>query len=693
MRKQSLAVLVTWGVALTAILGRARAHPSHVLDLEGTFVAIAGRQLSQGHVRDFLGYQIDWYRGEPVIDGLLAALGFSLFGDHLMAWLLVSLIWVSLGVFAVATILRRLENPIGAVLFGALIACAPVLIKDGIASNTVGHAATPVLALLALLPLIPAPGRVPPAWKDGLLAGALMGGAIWYQRTAVLGIPALVLVASAGGRRVVASSLVGILAFPVLVSLNALLLLDVGGRRADGGFGEIIGKAFFGVEGGSTGDRAFMRSLLDPLGFGLQPLLNAVVATPPETPELAGRVQAALWPWASIIALASVGRASGARWRDPRWALPALAIAWTGGYAITSFEAEAGLFELLAADPTPAPSTSSTRYLIPCLFLWTAVTAQGLGQLAQGRTRWLAGGLAGSLLVTGAMVSARDLRTDPEARDAFRMILPFDYVGVYGHWVGPTRSFHSSCTSADPICRAHHLRTLGAWQEPSLRIIEGEGHPSLAAQLDATAQELSTTPWQRSFIAHGMGIELAQITFSTSEDSEFLERLERMMNELRALSPADAIPMARGFAEKARVRTFMSRSATATAHLACAPLHGERLLCPILVDIQAPSSDVMGWLAPHEPWLDELRRDLSVRGGEPMDDGATDDPVRDALRQALFRGLGSRLGSTHPPSEWPSLVEKVGEGDRDALRKGLAIGGRSRWRTRPTSDTPPWEHP
>jgi len=685
MRRAGLLVGASSLLAAFAVFLRARAHPLHVLDLEGTFVSIAGRQLAHGHGRDFFGYQIDWYRGEPLVDGVLAALGFLAFGDSLMAWLWVSLLWVVLGVACVGALLRRLDNPVGALLFGVLVAAGPLLLKDGLASNTVGHAATPVLALIALLPLVRAPSQGPADWRRGALAGALMGFAIWYQRTAVLGVPALLLAGSVHGRAVLGASVAGLLSFPVLVLVNAGLLLDVGGRRAEEGFAAVVAKCLVGVEGGSTGDRSPLEALRDPMGFGIQPLLNAEprVGAPGALPRQGAltRLHGWLWPVAAVMGATAVAVSIGKRLRDPRWVLLALAVGWTLGYALTSFEAESTLFELAQQEPARAPSTSTTRYLIPSLLLWTAVVAQGLGQAwRHSAGRWVAGALGGLLVLGGAVTAASDLRPSPRAADAFASTLPFEYVGVYGHWVGPTRHLHTQCTSDDPTCRAHHLRALGAWGEPRLRVMESEPQGlALEEQLQVLADELDADERQRSFLAHGMGIDIARLSFSAPNGDVFVRRLQLLKGELGMMRAPDAEALSRGFAEHARVGSFMTDSATRIAALACPPGEPSPPLCPIVADAREPSTDVVQWIEGLDPWARELS------AGDPQH--------HQAIRHAMLRGLGTRLGRIHPPSTWEELAQPLDGAERAALLAGIATGARSRWRTAPTEQTPPWEHP
>lgn len=685
VRREGLVVAGGAILAAAAVFLRAWAHPRHVLDLEGTFVSIAGRQLAHGHVRDFLGYQIDWYRGEPVVDGALSALGFLLFGDHLAAWLLVSLLWVVLGVLAAGTILRRLDNPVGAALIGVLVACGPLVLKDGLASNTVGHAATPVIVLLGMLPLLPRAARPPPGLRAGLLAGAIVGGAIWYQRTAVLAVPALLVVAGAGGRRVVFGSLLGLASFPILVLLNAALLMDVGGPRTGDGYGAVVHRALFGVEGGSVGDRAWLRALADPLGFGLQPLLNAPVPPDPSTaPSLPAKVQAWLWPVACVVGL--VAACAPIR-RDTlrRLALPLLALAWTAGYAMTEFEAEPTLFGLLEQKPAPAPSTSGTRYLIPCMFLWTAVLAQGLGRWWSDLPgRIVAAALAGVLAI-GGLGAVRDVSRHPEATSAFATSLPFEYVGVYGRWIGPERRWHTQCDSDDPTCRAHHWRTLGATSEPSRRLREGpriefpihfgDRPLPIPRQLAVLVEELQPTERERLFLAHGMGIEMARAAAGVPDADGMLELVARLRGVLRMLDPDAARAMAIGFVEHARVGSFGS-IATPLGEELCAPLHGERRLCALLADVVEP--------APMDEWLEKTSF---------LADVAASPAEEETLRLELLRGLGIRLGRVQPPGTWAGLTDGLSADRAAALQDGLAIGGRGRWRTTPSPQTPPWRHP
>lgn len=617
-----------------------------------------------------------------MLDGALSALGYSLFGDHLAAWLCVSLFWVALGVVAAATILRRLENPGGAVLVGLLIACGPLLLKDGLASNTVGHASTPVLALLGLLPLFPRSGRAPPGWRAGLLAGVVVGFAVWYQRTAVVAVPVLLLVASTWGRRVVLASLGGLVSFPLLVLLNAWILLDVGGRRADGQLFDVVRLALLGVEGGSTGERPWWRALADPLGFGLEPLLNAAVAgEPPATSQqLLPAVLGAVWPVLTVLGLgATLLTVRPATLR--RLVFPALALGWTVGYAATSFEAEPTVFRLAEVDPPTGPTTSDARYLVPSVLLWTMVLAQGLGRWWHDLPlRWGAVALGGALAAGGLAVAARDVPPSSLARTAYAEVLPFDYVGVYGHWVGPTRRFHLSCSTRDPICRAHHLRTLGAWGEPSLRVMGDLRRPALVEQLTALVDETSAEPREAQFIAHGMGIEIANIVPTARSSEELLPHIARLHRELEEMPRGEAQALMRGLAEHAQVGQY-PLDVDAQAAL-CEPVFGLRTLCSMLAGHVRWEGDLAAWTADAGEFASK------VAGGA----GTTAKDVEE-IRLALLWGLGQRLGRSVPPVLWEALIAELDPVRARNLRDGLETGARGRWRSQPTVDTPAWKHP
>ena len=667
------------------VLLRGWAHPEHTLDLEGTFVAIAGRQLSQGHVADVAGYQIDWYRGEPLVDGALAALGFLAFGDHLLAWLWLTAGYVVVGALLASTLLRRLGNPVGAALFGFLLAlAAPVALHDGLASNTVGHAATPVWALLAALPLVPPEGK--PGWGRGLLGGALLGFAIWYQRTAVLAVPALAVLASVGGVRGLVGFGLGLSSFPLLVLGNAAVLQDVGGRRADDGFRAVVERSFFGVEGGNHGERNLLRQLMDPVGLGLERLLNA----PAPREQLGwtrapGRLLAQVWPLACLVGGGFVLRAGRG---DRRRLLPLLlALGWTLGYALTSFEAEPVLWDLVQSEESAAPTPSDTRYLIPSFVLWAWVLAAGLGSWRRDGPRpRLSLLLAGLLVLLGLPRILAGLDRDPRAAAAWSASLPWEYVGVYGHWVGPTRHLHAECTRGDAICRAHHLRTLGAWGEPSLEVLGQDSERTVAGWYREATAELGAEGREARFVAHGMGIEIGTNAGPVVSPEDAADFVENVRDAAEDLPDEAAHALLMGVSERLRPRRWVPRAGEVLEALCASPStdaieeDGERPLCASAAVFYAPEDFVT-------PQRFAAR--LRVQASEDFDpeDAAVAIPE-------LMRGYGRLVGRQLPPDLWPA-ADGLDPALRGAWEDGLRTGGRIRWRI-PEAElgvAEPWHHP
>ena len=71
---------------VVALFARLYSQPDHLQDGEGQIPATIARELSQIGFRDVFHYQVIDYQGSLVVDPILASLGYTLFGDHVLAW-------------------------------------------------------------------------------------------------------------------------------------------------------------------------------------------------------------------------------------------------------------------------------------------------------------------------------------------------------------------------------------------------------------------------------------------------------------------------------------------------------------------------------------------------------------------------------------------------------------------------------
>ena len=80
---------------VVALFARLYAQPDHLQDGEGRIPATIARELSQVGFRDVFHYQVIDYQGSLVIDPILASLGYTLFGDHVLAWHGLALVYMA----------------------------------------------------------------------------------------------------------------------------------------------------------------------------------------------------------------------------------------------------------------------------------------------------------------------------------------------------------------------------------------------------------------------------------------------------------------------------------------------------------------------------------------------------------------------------------------------------------------------
>ena len=289
-------VVLLLGLPLLACLGRLLSHPTYFIDGEALITPTIGRELLHGHLFDAIHYQLIVYQGSLLVDGLLTAVGFAVFSDHLFAWQWLSLAYV-LGISACgAWLLRRTAGPFAALAFLLLLAGAPFLVKDGMLAAIGGHTTGLLYALLALALALPDREGRHRKWQP-LASGLVLGFGTWYLRTVALAGPAILLALLPAGRQALARFALGTLLFPLLLFANVLGLYLAASPDAVNGVGPLLRKALWQV-------REFDSAEWDPfakVGEVLSvPYQSLLFAQPPSAvdsmvPERSASIRSKIW--------------------------------------------------------------------------------------------------------------------------------------------------------------------------------------------------------------------------------------------------------------------------------------------------------------------------------------------------------------------------------------------------------------
>lgn len=526
LRTLAWALLVA--LPVVAALLRLAGHPGAFQDGEASIPATIGRELHLCGPHLVFHYQVIAYQGSLVLDSLLSAAGYAAFGDHLLAWHWVPLLWLLLASAAGTAVLHLAAGPAGAAAWPMLLAAAPFVVKDGVVSGIGGHAAGPGWGLLALaLALRAGPGGRR-AWLWGLLSGLALSLGAWHIRSAALAAPALVLACSRGGRPALLGMVAGLLGFPALVSAN-VAALEAGTFRAGAHpWGLTLQILDPGPQAGPQ--RPLVEKLGQATGWLLAPTLFMQPAdwrgAAPGRPlaGAAGWVFVVSWLLAlPALALAGLARrgdvvapaervpATGGR---PLAAVLALAMAWPIAYVVLHLAAEESI-RVLARDiqpGSPAPTISATRYLVPQYLCWLLLLSAAVGACQAGRRlRLLAALLLGLPLVAGAWHAAGDWLHDRDDARLFSTLDPFFYPGIALPGRTPPPEVHLGCLPGDPSSRAFHLQALARVATPGM----GPAHadPGLGARaLEETLARIpgGLAPVEQERLAGAFGAALGE---------------------------------------------------------------------------------------------------------------------------------------------------------------------------------------
>ena len=644
------------GVALVRLLCR----PIQILDPEHTMVATAGREWAHGHLHEIAAYQVDIYQGAFLVDGLLAALGFKLLGDHPMAWWWVPLLYL-LGIAATGMLLlRRVAGGRAAIAWALLLMSAPFVVKDGLLSATGGHAPGIFFVLLATW-LALGKGALRP-----LLAGAALGFGVWYIRSAAAVLPAVALASLwQGRRRALGWFAAGLALFPLLLAANALLLSS--GR--DDSFVRLAAQATFGMRSDGFDVGALPAKVGESLSLHMASALYGPAGPIEEAPRWlqhasgwTGLGWAAAWVAALLLAALRLRRRLSRPTRDlAAVAVALLPLAYAAAYVLGPFRIEEVVRGWYPLTPTSAPEVTNVRYLVPILLLWMLLVSLEFAGSSNSKGRSSPGlrvvvllGLAGLSL---AAVGPKHDRAPPGSFVATAVVR---YGFLYGPHRGPSRESHASCDTSDPISRAAHLRAVGAFGAPIAKSV-GEDPRLVKAHLARIRKELDLEPQELAFVVEGLGMALGDQL--RANDSILVEdlaaSLERAVTELH---PDWVRPFVLG------VGNSIANSVSASG---MPPEQFTVLVCSGSEADARPLCFLAGLL-------------LSSRKGMDALDVVHEQPMASipAVERALLRGYAMQVGGRQPPGAWPkeSDIADWPRRHRVLFQQGLRTGARRRWR-------------
>lgn len=481
---------------VAAGLARLAGHPGAFFDGEASIPATIGRELHLCGADLVFHYQLIPYQGSLVLDSLLSSVGYGLFGDHLLAWHAVPLLWLLMASVAGTWVLFRATGVAGAVAWPLLLATAPFLVKDGLVSGIGGHASAPAWGLAALAVALAIDPERRATWGLAVLAGAVLALGTWHTRSAALAGPALVLVCLRGGWRALLGLALGLLLFPLLFWLNLHALLEGGTFWTGTDPGDLARRAL--IPGAQLGEgRPLLTKLGEALGWSPSPLFfwqpadwQGAAPTRPGA-VLSGRLVAVAWLMAVPVIVGVLARhRRRARSDDaprlpllPLAALLALVLAWPAAYAARDFTVEQSVLSLLSdlQPGSPGPTISATRYLVPAFVCALLGLATAVGLCWRGpRLRLLALALICPPLLLGGWHGLADWVTDRDDPSLLTGLDPFFYPGITLSGRMPPAEVHLRCLSDDPSSFAYHVEGLAAATSPGLGRLGRE--PELAGQ-------------------------------------------------------------------------------------------------------------------------------------------------------------------------------------------------------------------
>ncbi len=528
---------VLWGIALLlpalACLGRLISHPGYFIDGEALITPTIGREFRHGHLFEAIHYQLIVYQGSLLWDGLLTALGFAVFGDHLLAWQWVSLAYVVGISVAGAMVLRRSSGPAAALSFVLLLASAPFLLKDGMLAAIGGHTTGLFYALLAVALALPGPGGKHRSWQP-LAAGLALSFGAWYLRTVVLAGPAVLLALWPAGRPALLRFALGLLLFPALLVANVLALLIAGSPDAAGGIFSLVRKVLWELREIGSAPRDLFGKLGEAMGLPYHSLLfaqpeSAVDSMVPERPG--GDLSARLWTFAwlgslstAFVAFRSRRHGENSEGEALESSLPAgarvvatLCLSYGLVYVLSPLRAESILVDWARIIPPVAPGVNAPRYLVPIYLLWTLLLAQGLGMLWQStRLRLVAPLVLVVLVGSGSWQALGDVISDRDPLAQLERIEPYYYFKMFGPGRGPPQRVHEECTSEDPVSHSNHLFTLGSFLSSPPELLSRQPDADKKS-LDELLDRRKLSRDDAQVLVHGMGRALGDQMFSSFE--------------------------------------------------------------------------------------------------------------------------------------------------------------------------------
>jgi len=432
----------------------------------------------------------------------MAAAGFAVFGDDLMAWKAYGLLYIFGIALAGWAVLRRTGGAVAAAAFPALLAVSPLLVKDSLITPAGHHSSGVFYALLAVALALGGSGPARPG--RALLAGVTLGFAAFYMRTSVVVGPAILLALAPAGKRSVAAFLAGCWAFPALAALNALGI-DRASAHPGSDFRQIYEALMWSPRATPT-EAPLAAKVAEAFGWPVRHLLFAQVKDPiaGDFPNRAVYdVAATVLAWSWLLALpALAAAAAAARKFRGSWVVALIAAGYLAAYALSPFRFEPSVIAGAGGDP----DFIAVRYAVPAWIALTMVLAQGIGVLAQ-RSRRAAVGLAAVLLLPGLGAAHADLFLDADPPGTWQTLPPYRYEGMFGPHRGPWIYSHWNCPTRDPISRANHLRSGGAMVAPPPTRAADDPRTVLVIVSDTT-QEQGLSAAERPFVAQGIGTAL-----------------------------------------------------------------------------------------------------------------------------------------------------------------------------------------
>ena len=226
MRGQKLTLwLLLPFVPIVALGARLFGHASHFQDGEGQIPPTIGREIALVGWQDVFQYQLIPYQGSLLVDSSLSAVGYGVFGDHLLAWHSVGIFYGVVITVCGFLVLKKCCGNAGALAFPVLIAGMPFVIKDGLLGVIGGHAGGVAYGLAALACAVWADATTRRRWLP-LLAGLFWAFGVWYVRTTYVVFPALVLALVPTWRSGLPRLLLGGCLLPLLLWFNAQALVS-----------------------------------------------------------------------------------------------------------------------------------------------------------------------------------------------------------------------------------------------------------------------------------------------------------------------------------------------------------------------------------------------------------------------------------------------------------------------------------